>query len=410
MPEEYSVKKFGAEIINEGYVMLFLLVVTLLPFFILSFYSHPCSDDYSETVCIWQNGVLGFQKYWYFNWSGRYFDTLLISLNPLVFNAKWMYKLNAILLLFLFVISTYWFCKALLKSSTKEIKIVLTALFVFAYMFLLPDVGQGIFWQSGAYTCFSAEILTLFLTGCMVRYYQSVNAKWYFAASCLLLVAIIGLYELNMIYSDIFLLLVLVVSMIRKRELKFPASLMIIGILCTLFEITAPGNSKRGADFPNAHHFLFSIKESFLYGNALLLHWLPFMLLVSLLLVGFLMKRISWNTTLDNIFSVPPLLCLTACLFIPFIGLIGCYWAQGVRPVARTVNVIYFYFIIGMMYFSFSSLKYIMKKYPGFSIPVFIKIPLVLVFLFIFRINNISLAYRDIVLGGASAYNKERVE
>ena len=289
------------------------------------------------------------------------------------------------------------------------VSLFLVLMFVLAFLFLLPDIGQGIFWQSGAYTCFTAEILALYLMGCMISYYQSGNTKGYFTISCILIIAIVGLYELNMIYTDIFMLVVFVMSKIRKEKLRFPVVLLVIAVLSSLFEITAPGNAERGKFFPNAHHFLFSIKESFLYGNSLLVHWLPFMLLISLLLVDLLLKRVSWNTTLDNIFSVPPLLSLLACLLIPFLGLVGCYWAHGARPVARTVNVIYFYFEIGMMYFSFSSLKYIMKKYPGFRVPAYIKIPLILIFLFIFRINNISLAYRDIALGGVSAYNKERI-
>jgi hypothetical protein len=408
MPEEYAGKKFGLKNNNEGYVMLFLLIATLLPFFILSFYNHPSADDYAETIGARQNGSLGFQKLWYLTWSGRYFDNLILSINPLVYGAAWAYKFNAILLLILFTGAAYWLSGRLFKNADRLSRSGVTSFFVFAFIFLLPDVGQGIFWQSGAYTCFTAEILTLFLMGCILSYYQSDNAKSYFAISSLTIIAIVGLYELNMIFTDLFIMAVLVISVIKKGKLKFPAILMIVGILASLFEITAPGNAKRGEFWPNAHHFLFSIKESFLYGNTLLMHWLPFMLLVSLLLVGFLSKRASWNTTLDSIFSVPPLLCLIACLSIPFIGLIGCYWAQGVRPVGRSVNVIYFYFVIGMMYFSFISLKYIVKKHPGFSLPAYIKIPLVLIFLFIFRINNISLAYRDIALGSASAYNKER--
>jgi hypothetical protein len=409
MPEEYSVKKPGAKKINEGYVLLFLLVATLLPFFILSLYNHPSADDYSETFTTRQNGFWGFQKLWYFTWSGRYFDNILLSINPLVYGANWAYKFNAIILLSLFVTATYWLSGRLFKSSDKVNKIAFTFFFVLAFIFLLPDVGQGIFWQSGSYTCFSAEILTVFLMGSMLSYYQSGNEKWYFAISCLLVIAVIGLYELNMIYTDIFIAIVLAISVIRKRKLKFPALLFTIAVLFSLLEVTAPGNAKRGEFFPNAHHFLFSIKESFLYGNTLLMHWLPFMFLISLLLVDLLSKGISWNTTLDNVFSVPPLLSLMACLFIPFIGLVGCYWAQGARPVSRTVNVIYFYFEIGMIYFSFSSLKYIIKKRPGFKVPAYIKVPLILIFLFVLRINNISLAYRDIVLGGASAYSKERV-
>jgi hypothetical protein len=76
------------------------------------------------------------------------------------------------------------------------------------------------------------------------------------------------------------------------------------------------------------------------------------------------------------------------------------------------LDLVYFYFIVGMMYFSFSSIARIKKRYPDFSLPVYIKLPLclLLIYILIFKANNITVAYNDIISGTASAYNNERTE
>ncbi|HXP52778.1 MAG TPA: hypothetical protein VN922_22715, partial [Bacteroidia bacterium] len=123
------------------------------------------------------------------------------------------------------------------------------------------------------------------------------------------------------------------------------------------------------------------------------------------------------NESTDLIFSVPPWYSLTLCLLIPLFGPFICFWVQGLRPEARVVNTIYFYFIMGTMYFSFSAIFSIQKKYPSFTLPFYIKVPVIILLLFIMnyhtsilRINNITIAYSDITSGRASVYNKERIE
>jgi hypothetical protein len=416
--------------IGKGGVLVILLLVTTLPLFILSFYAHPCPDDYEVTVISLQKGFFGAQKYWHYTWTGRYFSLVLDSLNPLVFGANWAYKLNAFILLLLLVIANYWLNATIFKSQSKATKLGLTSLFIFAFIVIMPDIQQGVFYQNGTYQYFVPEILTFFLLGCMIRYYRTSHKKKYFVFSCFLLVAIIGSYEINMILVDLSILLIASVSLIKKRDAFFPLALLSICILFTVLEILAPGNNVRAALEPGSHNAFFSLKQSVIYSIAFLMPWLPFMLFIGLLLFDLLAKRVRWNELADSILSIPWWISLIACLFIPIIGFFLLFWAQGTVPPLRTVNVIYFYFVLGMIYFSLSTIAEIKKRYPDFCFPAYFKLStyFILVFALFFRgnptesrkrqsiwkramkTNNITAAYADIISGTAAAYSKERNE
>ncbi|HXP52748.1 MAG TPA: hypothetical protein VN922_22540, partial [Bacteroidia bacterium] len=132
---------------------------------------------------------------------------------------------------------------------------------------------------------------------------------------------------------------------------------------------------------------------------------------------------------------IPLGLSLCACLLIPVVGFFAFFWAEGKPAPLRVVDVVYFYFIIGMAYFSFSLITYVKKRRPKFSFPLYVKIPLygMLIFilvsrtntpkirldndgrginyndvvLFVTNTNNITAAYTDVFSGKAAAYSKE---
>ena len=416
-------KAFGEWLANydigKGGALLVLLLITTLPLFILSFYAHPCPDDYEVTVISLQKGFIGAQKYWHYTWTGRYFSLVLDSLNPLVFGANWAYKLNAFILLLLLIIANYWLNATLFKSQNKATKLGLTSLFVFAFIVIMPDIRQGVFYQNGTYQYFVPEILTFFLLGCTINYYRTNHRKRYFILSSLLAVAIIGSYEINMIIVDLAILLIALVSRIKKKDIFFPMALLGICTLFTVIEILAPGNNVRASLEPNSHNVLFSLKQSVIYSIAFLLPWLPFMFFIGVLLFDLLAKRVEWNELTNSILTIPWWVSLIACLLVPITGFFLLFWAQGTVPPLRTVNVIYFYFVVGMIYFSLSSIAAIKKRYPDFTLPVYFKLCVYLILVFVlffrgnpaergkhqsvwlktFRTNNITAAYSDIISG-----------
>ncbi len=395
-------------------VLPLLLVLTILPLFILSFYNHPCNEDFWETNIAIQKGFFAAQKWWFITWEGRYFANMLRSLNPMVFGAYWDYKLNTVVLLLLLLTATYWLSGKLFKGLGKNNKLGITAIFISSFIVIMPSIAEGIFWQSSIYATLTANIMTLFLLGCIISYYNSGHKKGYLIFSALLAIVIIGCYEINMVFIDLAILILTFYSVAKKKELFFPLTLLAVCIIFTLIEITAPGNSMRGVElhYSASHNLLFSLKRSFAWGAYLLSHWLPIAFFIFIVVFDLLFKSTIWNKETDSVFIVPPWLSLIACVAIPVIGPFILFWATGLKPPLRTMNIFCFYFIAGILYFSFSCLVRIKENKPDFSIPVYIKIPVysILFLLFIFRTNNVTNAYKDIISGTASAYNAERNE
>jgi hypothetical protein len=400
-----------------GAALWVLLFVTILPFLILSFYNHPSLDDYAFTGVELQKGFFGAQKYWYFTWTGRYFSTVLLSLNPLVFNMYWGYKFNTAIQLLLLIFATYWLCGKVFKNLDKSGKTEITALFIFSYLILLPKVSPGLYWQTTSYQYLTTGILTFCLLGCLISYYSSEVKKWYFILSCLLVIAIIGCHEISMVFIDLLVFVITISGILKKRTLIFPITLLILCILFSFFEIIAPGNTKRGLLMYHDSHILkYSIRQSFLFGKDLIVQWFPFMFFMGFLLFNLLSKKVDWRENAKSFLAIPLWFSFMACMSIPVIGLFIVYWSMGWIP-TRVVDIIYFYFIVGMMYFLICSIAHIKIRYPMLEVPAFIKIGMIFAFIVItyfykngYKTNNIVVAYSDLISGTASAYNKERAE
>ncbi|HXP50363.1 MAG TPA: hypothetical protein VN922_10430, partial [Bacteroidia bacterium] len=356
---------------------LILLAATLTPLFILSFYNHPCNEDYWEADMVLDKGFWGAQHWWYITWEGRYFASFLRCLSPLALGFYWGYKLNAIILLLLFSTAVYWLLGKLFTGIDKITRLGLTSLFIFIFILLMPDIAEGIFWQSSSYAIFTAQIMTLFLLGSIIGYYQSKHKKGYMILSCFLVIAIIGSYEIAMVFIDFIVMLLVTINVLRKKNLFFPLMLMGVCLVFSFIEIQAPGNSLRGTQlhYTNNHNLLFSLKRSFVWGAYLLSHWLPFLILVAILLFDLLITTNLRNKETEAIFSIPPGFSVMACLTIPVIGSFVHFWATGFRPAQRTIDLFYFYFIAGIMYSLFSVISRIKKQNPNFKIPSYVKFP-----------------------------------
>ncbi|MGP8215152.1 MAG: hypothetical protein ACLQQ4_06280 [Bacteroidia bacterium] len=408
-------KQPGRYEITYTVVLLILLVMVLLPLFILSFYNHATLEDYIETSVSLQKGFWGTQVWWYNSLQGRYIESLFQTLNPLVFNAYWAFKLNPVLLLSMLLIATCWLCHKLFKNLDTGSKLGICSLFIVSFIILMPQVFSGIFWQCGLIDCLLPDIMTLFLLGCIISYYQSANKKVYFILSCLLAILIIGSYDIHMLFVDFIIMLIAIINALNKRKSFFILTLLGICIIFSIISVSAPGNSHRLSCYPNAHNFYFSLKETLVWGINVLLrwHWLVLMVFTGILLFDFISKNEAWNEAVERIFIISPWLSLAACLIVPFISLFFCFWSQGkVPPQLNTLNGVYFYYVAGMMYFSFSAIVRIKKRHPDLRIPVFIKVPLylVLVYMTFFRATNVTRAYKDITSGTASVYNLERIK
>jgi len=397
---------------DKALFFIALLVLAVLPLLALSFYNHPCNDDFWETNIVFDKGLWHTLGYYYNYWSGRYFCLFLISLNPLVYHAYWAYKLNTVFAIILLFVAMYWLIGSFSERLTIKQKLAFTAILVFAYFERMPDIREGLFWQSGAYCLHAGNVLSVLLMASLIRFLRT-NSKIYFITVCLLLFATIGCYEVHLIYVDFLVTLILGYSIFMGKINWYALIFLVLAIAFSLFSITAPGNAVREMEYPAKHQLLFSIKESFKQGIIYSYHWGILIILVAFILFDLLYNTLSVDKIAASLFKLHPIIAALICFAVPVIGFFPGYWAEGQILPDRAINVVYFFTLISAMYF-WGCCICTYRKRSGKEVRLFVALPYiayaVLIFITVARPNNINVAYADLTSGKATDYNAKMEE
>ncbi|RIA10269.1 hypothetical protein OE09_2124 [Flavobacteriaceae bacterium MAR_2010_72] len=380
---------------------------SILPFLILVFYNHPAADDFCYHFQSYKLGFLESQWHWYTHWTGRYFATFMLSLEPIVTGSFIWYKLIPIVLLLLFFISVYLLSSKLFKNLTIKALLCITSLIFITYIIQMPSVVQGFFWMPGSISYVLPCILSIFLiTGIMRLIYEP---KWsYLLISILLGFIIIGCNETSMLMIDFLIGLIVVYRFyVDQRINRYLLILMLSFILFSLIVIYSPGNAERASNFSNSQDFFNTVLQTSLAVKKYVLHWLTIILLMILLFFGYF-SSLS-DTVTSRLFNVSPMLVFWIAIILPFIGFFPGYWTLGGAPPLRTINTIYFFFLIGVVYF-FMTLFFKFKtnntNFIKFSNGVNYLL-IVMVCLFFIKSNNVKMAYYDLLGGEAYTYDLE---
>jgi hypothetical protein len=383
-----------------------LLLVILMVF--LSGYDHPSADDFNYSVNVKQYGFLGAQYYWYISWCGRYFSTFMLSLNPLVFWSFTGYKIASALLILLSAVSFYLFSGSLFKFNSNLEKIYLASLSFFAFILMMPSMAEGYYWFAGAFSYQIGNILTLSLFAAVIAY-RKRPSKNIFIVSSVVVFALAGTNEYAMLFLVLFLSFLNALWVYRYNKVSsYYLVLLLLAIGGSAIVYFAPGNSFRASFQTNNFQFLFSLKNSFKETLDVLSHWwwvggilaIAGFSIVSSMLTNYpevWIRRVYLN----------PFLIVVFIFLIIAAGFFSCYWSLGLYPPLRTINTIYFFFIIGSLYAGFC-FAVLLRNFKIPYLPYIHYVVLVLLFIYVIKIpGNISRAYGDLKDGVASAYDKE---
>jgi hypothetical protein len=374
----------------------------------LSYFDHPSADDYNYSVNVRHYGFFGAQYFWYISWCGRYFSTFILSLNPLIFGSFSGYKVMSALLIMFSVISFYFFIDSLFRIPTILEKLYLTFLVFIAFILLMPSIAEGYYWMAGAYSYQSGNILTLLLFSMMISYREK-PAKIKFVISAIIVIALAGTNEYSMMILVLLLLFINGFNVFRYKKISFYYLVLLILALCgSMVVYFAPGNDYRASFQTNNYQFLFSMKSSIKEAFDVLSHWWWIGVLIILATYKMAESKISETSEagFKNIY-LNPFLVLTAIFLVLTAGFFTCYWSLGLYPPLRTINTIYFYFIVGSVYTGLCTAMFL-KRYKFLNVRFihFIVVLLLLIYCYKFP-NNVRRALHDLKDGTASAYNKE---
>lgn len=373
-----------------------------LPLVILSFFNQPSDDDFCYNTSSIGVGFLNTQINTFQNYNGRYLSTLILSNPNLISKNLFFYKILPILLMLLTFIALYLFISTLFKEQGKSIKLLFTSVILLVYTLLMPSICQGFYWMSSSITYQLSIVLLLFFLNSFIKLLILKKRK-HLAFSILLLFLIIGTNEITMLLTDFIIGIVFVVTLATKKINYKLFFLVVIAFLLTLFIMQSTGNTTRGNSLQNTHLISYSLYKTLNTLKSYLLIWIPFILIANLLLINFLKKGVALKENI--IFNVNPYLLFPIIIFIPFLGFFIGYWALGSLLPPRSINVIYFYFILSCFYFGIVLMVYFEKKdKPFFEYSKAVRYTLLLVFFIqTLQSSNLKTAYSD--LFSSKAYN-----
>lgn len=330
------------------FVFAALLVLSMVKYFRLALYAHPVADDFcyaakSRGMALWN---WSFSEW--LNWNGRYASNLLMILGPLTWSSHFLtgYRMVPIILLCL-TTAAFWFLLRRITQGAFMVREYLVAALTFSvlYINLMPDLGEGYYWYTGAVTYQLGSILLLVHLALLLgRPWKGMGGAGVVLLNIVLAIIIVGMDEIHMLIM-LGLHLGLAVWWLSKRSWSGAWPLMTLAVLGgAVFMVVAPGNAVRGAMFAGTHRLLPSLGMSALQTVRFIGSWIisPALLAMSALYIPMhrhLIGRMPFLHRLSPWFTAAlPVLLVMACSF-------PAYWSTGILGQHRTENVGCLFFI-----------------------------------------------------------------
>ncbi len=401
--------------LNDNKIWKIILIFTLLPFIINSFFNLPVGDDFNFGNVGRNESVLNAVKYWYNNWGGRYTQELLLTIfNPLSFNSQNYFWLPPLILILSICFSFYFLIKTIgVNVLSLNERIIFLTILLFLVFNLMPEIGEVLFWISGAYTFQSGNVFFILLISIWYQLHFN-NNLWkniflLFLSSVLILL-ISGTNEVSMLYTFGFIFLYTFYCLFYSpTKIIIAITLLVVSLIFAYISILSPGNFIRAAHTGGLFQDLIKNGlESIIRGLFYLVFWLPSTIVLTFFIwkpLGKISKKYNSSTTnYSKLFFKIVLLffCVIIAGFFPSLASTGWNPPRTVAPVF--IVFILFYFGICIYFHSYISEKIAQYCFLNFTIPSY------LVLLFILGYSNqhnVMNAYVDIVSLKSFKYNLE---
>ena len=395
------------------YTIIIVFILIIIPLFILSVFNHPSTDDYHYALRdissnVWIAGIDT-----YINWSGRYFATLLSSLNPLVYHSIPLYHIYSIAIIILFFCSIWYLSSSFLKGifQQKE-KITLAALGFIFYIIQCPSISQSFYWFSG-YTAYTIPSILYIVLLANLFSFRSIPST---IVNLLLIFGIVGSNEISLVIVICTLIYINIEWWMQHNKhtnLHYILPL-IFAIFFALVVFFSPGNEIRMLDEANSNNLAWTILVSLLQPISWFLIWGPSLLIGSIIYTTLIGNKIAKHSSrkLQAIFSVSYKRFAWFFIITLILAHIPPTWGIGTVAIGRLANVIYIFFIIAWFYGTqlFISqhadiISLLKNKYYSYF---YSAVLLLFIFVMVFNQHGIvSTAYMDLISGKAQHYSIE---
>lgn len=338
--------------------MVFILLLTMAPYFFLALFSVPSSDDFGQAFKSIDQGILGFLSSYYMNWSGRYASGLFIAtFNVLGHQIDHCFLINfyyivPIGIIFLCLASSHLFI-ALISGEFKLRWQIIFALVSTILVFSYIELRSTVYWLSGGavYTLGNSLFLVSLSITLSLIYIRSIhrNLAVWLALNAGLIFFINGCNEIimmcNVVIMSGLVILGYLFKSIEKTDYYKLLLLELVAIISTLISVLAPGNAVRTAQDGQQTEILKVMLKSLWEMIDNVFHWIN-PLWLCFCIVFFLISRYLLSDKLELYIRntrkfIPLLISLLAALYMSYFVR---YYAQGSAGPLRANSTSYVIF------------------------------------------------------------------
>lgn len=397
---------------------IIFLSLTILPFIILSIYTNPSWDDFQFAAMTTQHGMWGSQYMWYNSWTGTFFSIAVLSvLNPLIFKSILGYKILPLILIVCTIVSSYFLIREITSRSVSRKELLLCSLvFCSLYFFKMANVAFGFYWMAASVKYQLANIIMVILFTLIIMFFKEENPHKKSLLRILIFILIFataGSSEISMFILLMLLFLIFGINFLVERKINWQLFYFLIAsVIASGIVYLSPGNAFRSKDYPRSHQLVSSI----INGSTDLVKFISYrivdtpLLLFTILFIPFCIKIISSKKINLNFLYINPVYSIISLLIVMLGGFFTTYWSLGEGPYDRTVNVVYFIFLIGWFLNILIVVNYLQNKFDFkfYALPKYALVIICIVIALSFRReNNIKNAYKDLAYGTAFRFDEE---
>lgn len=374
-------------------ILIFVGTLLILCYASVGLFCHPSGDDFSYAV-LGNNGnfletVLDERQ----RWNGRYISNFLVLFSPLNWGGFYGYKLMSIILIGCIFSGTSFFFKMVLGKY--HILFALTStLLTFSIM---PDITEGIYWYTGAWTYIPGGLLFLMSLSVLLKYWGNLKTHHYLIAFFLFFIAS-G-------FNEIIPLLGIVVFgtlFIKNRKEIRVVFFLTLFISLLVYILLAPGNSVRADHFPDKNQLFYSLFMSTAYTIRFIGEWV---LNPALFFWGILILKIDFKNEYTNklAFLKNPFFAFISIVTPTFIGCFGPIWSTGLLGQYRTSNLASYLFVLTFILLVIANKEYIKSK---LKFAFVFKHTFLIVVLFLILWKNQFFMFKELLNGDIYHYNQ----
>lgn len=330
---------------------IIILAILFIPYVANCFFAYPQTDDFCYTSVSADLGFIKSQCNWYTTWTGRFFSTALLSINPLVYKSLAGYRFILALFILFQLASLCLLTKVVTNGvlTYKENIIFATALLASNYD-QMEDIRSGLYWMAGVVTYqVAASLMFVYLSNLLVLSNSYVKKNSHIGVAITILCAFFlqGTNEVMLVLNILITVTIIYYSYNNSKNNGFYHLYTLLAVLIgSLLSLLAPGNYVRINTFSRNEGVFVIVYKALLKTMSLIELWVTAPSTLILLILVFV--AINNRPRLKKIFIECKLSLSLSILFgLTFMSVLVPYLITGLPPENRILNMTNLLFLSG---------------------------------------------------------------